>query len=103
MSRHTGDKLEKEIEQRFNIRRTSMSGGYWDNADLANEFVIVECKVKNDTDTFKCPKSELDKLKKQADKLGKDWMYIMQDGKGKKYVLTSLDFFQEAVRDYFKR
>lgn len=96
-NRSVGDELEDKICQKFNVQKTAKSGAHWDNADLVNNNVLIECKVKNDCSSFRCPKSELSKLKKQANRSSKDWIYVMQDANGEVYVLTSLDYFQEIT------
>ena len=87
-----GYEFEERLEDLLDgLKRTAKSGGHWDNADLANEFTLVEAKVKS-LDNFRAPKGELTKLKNQAEKHGKDWVYIQKNDSGE-YALLDLRFF----------
>jgi hypothetical protein len=102
-SRSVGDELEKKISKVLGLKRTAMSGAYWDNADLANADLMVEAKVKNTQDNFRAPKKEISKLKAQAEKVGKDWLYIQQVSTGEVFVLTSLDILATIAEEYFEK
>ncbi len=97
--RQKGDEFEKQLSRLFSIRLTAKSGAHWDNADLATETVLIEAKVK-DVPFFKPSKREVEKVIAQANKHGKDWVYI-QKTNGGTFVLCSLDFFEEVSEEYF--
>ena len=101
MSKEIGNELEKKISSALGINRTTNSGAKWDNADLANRKLIIEAKVKMDKASFSAPKSELKKLKREAEKHGKDWLYFQKNQTGI-YVLLDLDTFLELTELYFK-
>lgn len=105
--RHKGDKLEKKILanlKSLNIsrfRRTANSGARMNDGDLVNRDWILECKVKNSTISCVSEK-EYSKLLKQAENLGKDWAFVLENKFGHDVVLLSWDSFQcllEAADD----
>ena len=82
MSREVGDEFEQEIAQLLGLRLTTNSGAKYNNADMGDYDYIVECKVKNGKKNFHVDNKELDKLKDQALKRFKDWMYIQKTAGG---------------------
>ena len=105
--RHEGDKLEKKILanlKSLNIsrfRRTANSGARMNDGDLVNRDWILECKVKNNTISCVTEK-EYSKLLRQAENLGKDWAFVLENKFGHDVVLLSWDSFQcllEAADD----
>lgn len=88
-----GEEFEKEVLKSLpgsQFKYSCNSGAKNDDADIRSAKYLIECKVKN-TDNFKHSNKEMRKLIKQADKLGKDWLYILKNNKNEKFVLTSLD------------
>lgn len=98
-NRAIGDKFEEYVSNLLGIRTTAKSGGHWDNADLANKHVLIECKVKH-VPFFKPVKKEIQKVMNQAVKHGKEWAYIQRTDGGD-FVVCSLDFFAEVTNEYF--
>ena len=88
-----GQALEKRIENDLRIRRTAKSGAHWNNADLSDNRVTIEAKAKS-VSTFRTAKGEIKKVQEQADKAGKDWVYI-QETDGQTYALMDYQFFRE--------
>ena len=97
--RHKGDKLEKKILadlESLNItrfRRTANSGARMDDGDIVNKDWILECKVKSSTISCVTQK-EYKKLLKQAENIGKDWAFVLENKFGHNVVLLSWDSFQ---------
>lgn len=86
MSREKGDKLEDFVSYHTGIKKTTNSGAKYDNADLSNRRFIIECKYK-DKSSFQPCGTELKKLMAQADKHGKDWIYIQENQGGIQVVI----------------
>lgn len=99
MSREIGDELEDKISADLGINKTTNSGAKFDNGDLTDKKLIVEAKVKSKS-SFSIPKGELSKLKKQADKHGKDWIYVQKNLSGT-YVLMDYNTFLELTEAWF--
>lgn len=93
--RRKGDKLEEIVSSDLGINKTNNSGAKWDNADLTNRELIIECKVK-DKEGFQGCKSEIKKLMLQADKHSKEWVYIQQNKSGI-FVVIDYDYFLQLV------
>lgn len=104
-SRETGDEFETEVAKLLRFKGTANSGAIFDDADLRpinGKPVILEAKVKNTSRTHTMVvRCEIDKVKKQADKIGKDWIYVIRDISGNRHVICDLDFFAEATEDFF--
>jgi len=92
MSRKIGDELEDEIAQLLGLRKTANSGAMFNNADMGDYDYIVECKVKNGKKNFHVDNKELNKLKEQAQKRFKDWLYIQKTDGGIQ-VLVDIELF----------
>lgn len=101
MSREKGDKLETRIANLMNIWKTNNSGAKFDNADLANRKIIIECKYK-DIPWFRPEKKEVKKLIQQSKKNMKDWIYIQENRAGT-FVLLDLETFIELTEEWFKK
>lgn len=93
MSRDKGDRLEDKVSEDLKLNKTTNSGAKWDNADLTNKKLIVECKVKS-KEGFQPCKGEIKKLISQAEKHSKEWIYIQQTQSGT-YVVLDYNFFLE--------
>lgn len=101
--RKKGEEVEKEVERLLPwFKRTARSGAHWDNADLVGPNTIIEVKYKGRSG-FSSDKREIDKLRRQADKLGVDWLYIVKDADGDFYVLCSGDFFATIAEGYYSK
>lgn len=96
MSREKGDKLEDKVSFDLGINRTTNSGAKWDNADLTNKKLIIECKFK-DKPFISNPNSEIKKLIKQASKHNKDWLYIQQN-QGGTFAVMDYNLFLELYK-----
>jgi hypothetical protein len=101
-NRDIGDELENKVISKLGegFHRTGNSGATFKDGDIRNRRLVIECKVKNNTEGFSSPKSELKKLWKEANKQGKDWLYIEQNGDGKVMVLMDFDTFLEMTEHY---
>lgn len=91
MSREKGDELERKVSRTLGIRRTTNSGATFGNADLTDREFIVECKVKGKEGFVSCG-PEIKKLVAQAEKHGKEWVYI-QETKTGTYVVLDWNLF----------
>ena len=104
-NRKRGDDFEKVIAKLLNMHQTANSGAMNDDADLRpcnGKPVILEAKVKNTSHAFLSDvRCEIQKLTEQANKIGKDWIYVVRDCQGGAYAICSLDFFSEVTEDYF--
>ena len=95
MSREKGDQLEARVANDLGINKTTNSGAKWDNADLTNRELIIECKVK-DKEGFQGCKPEIKKLMAQALKHSKEWVYIQQNKSGT-FVVIDYNYFLELI------
>lgn len=95
MSREKGDLLEDRVANDLGIKKTTNSGAKWDNADLSNRKLIIECKVK-DKEGFQGCKGEIKKLIAQAAKHSKEWAYIQQNKSGT-FVVIDYNYFLELL------
>lgn len=95
MSRDKGDRLEDKVAADLGLNKTTNSGAKWDNADLTNKKLIIECKVKS-KDGFQGCKSEIKKLITQAAKHSKEWVYIQQNNTGT-FVVIDYNYFLELI------
>lgn len=102
MSRKKGDDFEDMVAKALDLRKTAMSGGYWDNADLYTDQgplsdFIIECKYKS-VPWLRPIKSEILKLQKQALKEGnKEWLYIQRTEVGD-FAVMDFNALCELVR-----
>jgi|TARA_R110002110_G_scaffold145190_3_gene334581 hypothetical protein len=104
-SREKGDEFEQKVAKLLNMRQTANSGAMHDDADLRprnGKPVIAEAKVRN-TETSVKSRTHMDicKLENQADKLGKDWFYVIRDLSQRELIICPLNFFAEATEGYF--
>ena len=90
--REIGDEFEDEVFKILEVKKTPNSGAMFNDGDGTAKGCIFELKVKNTNNDFKAPSKELKKLRGQADKRFKDWVYI-QKNKGGSQVLMDLQFF----------
>lgn len=95
MSREKGDRLEDKVAHDLGINKTTNSGAKWDNADLTNRDLIIECKVK-DKEGFQGCKTEIKKVMAQAVKHSKEWVYIQQNKSGT-FVVIDYNYFLELI------
>lgn len=92
------DKVLKKLGSKFS--KTAGSGSVWQDGDIKHSRLVVECKVKNTSKSFSISKKELDHLTKEADKQGKDWIFIESNSDGRIMVLTELDTLLEMSYDW---
>jgi hypothetical protein len=103
-SRRTGDLFEKVVIDSLNtvegskektkaFEMTAGSGSKFMDGDIRHRELVVECKVKNNCAGFSAPTAHLTKLKQEADKQCKDWLYVVKNGKGQELVLLELEAF----------
>lgn len=91
-TREIGDEFEDEIFKPLGIKKTPNSGAMFNDADGTAEGCIFELKVKSDKNDFSAPAKELKKLRSQAAKRWKDWIYIQRNKSGDQ-VLMDLELF----------
>lgn len=97
MSRELGDEFEDQVAYDLGIRKTNMSGAKFDNGDLSNKEVIIECKVKNKPHFQACG-PEIKKVMEQAKKHFKEWLYIQKTA-DKSFVVLDYDYFLTLWKD----
>lgn len=103
--REAGDDFEDHILSKLGpgFKKTAGSGSVYKNGDIQHRNLIVECKFRSDDTSFSFPKTEAEKLKKQADKECKDWIYIKQiNKKTQPFVLMDLNTFLE-LSEYWRK
>ena len=100
--RKIGDDFEKQVLKKLGskFKKTAGSGSVFQDGDICHSRLAIECKVKNNTKSFSITKKELDHLTKQADKQGKDWLFIEVNSEGRIMVLTDLDTLLEMSYDW---
>lgn len=99
-NREKGDKLEDQVAYDLGIKKTNNSGAKFDNGDLTDRNHIIECKYKTSPNgSFIGSAAEINKLKKQAGKHDKEWIYIQQNNTST-YVLMDYNFFMTLWQDY---
>lgn len=100
MSREKGDLFEDKCCKVLGLSKTANSGAIHDDGDLYDykgplKDFIIEAKYKS-IPNFRASKAEIEKLKVQANKFFKDWIYIQSTDSGE-YVLLSLDSFGTII------
>jgi len=102
-AREIGDNFEKEVLETLNsvghldlgaFEMTAGSGSKFMDGDIRHRHLVVECKVKGNCKGFTAPSNELNKLITEADRQGKDWLYVEQNANGRQMVLLDLETFQ---------
>ena len=95
--REIGDEFEEYVLKHLGkgFSKTANSGAKFGDADIKHRKLIVECKVKSETPGMVAPIAELRKLWKEADKQGKDWLYIVKNKDNKVMVLLDFQAFIE--------
>lgn len=91
--REKGDIFEEQVAYDMGIRKTNNSGAKFDNADLSNRDLIIECKYKGKK-SFQSCSNEISKLTEQAKKHNKEWIYIQQT-ETNAYVVLDYNYFLE--------
>lgn len=94
-NKEKGDALESYIARALDMEPTAGSGNQKDDADLKDEHMIVECKVKNNNAGVNVPEKQLSKLIKQAGKWHKDCAFVTMNSNGNIYVTTDIQWFRE--------
>jgi hypothetical protein len=91
--REIGDEFEEQVAYDLGIRKTNGSGAKFDNGDLADRKTIIECKVKGKPGFQACG-LEVKKVIAQAQKHGKEWLYIQKTATSS-YVVLDYNYFLE--------
>lgn len=108
-AREVGDDFEKEVLEALNsvdhhvldaFEMTAGSGSKFMDGDIRHRHLVVECKVKGNCKGFTAPSRELNKLITEADRQGKDWLYVEQNANGRQMVLLDLEAFQRLTKDW---
>lgn len=98
-NREIGDKFEQKCIDLLEMRGTYGSGACIDDADLKDEHLIIECKVKNNQSGVSIPKSLITKVNNQAEKWHRDWAIAYSTQAGE-YVTMPLNVFAEIYEVY---
>ena len=96
-----GEQFEKDCANLLDMQRTWSSGATLDNADLTDDHLLIECKVKNTVDGISIPKSLIEKVKEQATKWRRDWA-IASRTKAGDFIVLPVDVFAEIYEEYKK-
>ncbi len=96
-NRSIGDEFEQKVSNLLNLPLTAKSGGHWDNADMATRKTLLECKYRSD-ESLTGALDHIKKLKKQAEKHMKEWIYV-RGTPTESFVILSLDYFAELMSD----
>jgi len=94
-NRAIGDTLEKKVMYLLQMRGTHNSGATNDDADLKDDHMIVECKVKSKMAGLGISASLLEKVKKQALKWRREWAIVTRNADGDEFVTVPLNDFAE--------
>lgn len=79
---------------------TRNSGASLDDADLRDDHLVVECKVKGAMKGVSIPLSLIEKVKKQATKWRRDWAIVTRNAAGDDHITMPLDVFEEIYEKY---
>lgn len=93
--REVGDELEQYVARLLNMDYTRGSGNQLDDADLKDDRMIIECKVKNNTKGVSVPASQLTKVSRQATKWRRDWGFVTKNSDGRVFITLDLNTFAE--------
>jgi len=99
--RSKGDELETKVSNLLGVNKTTNSGAKFNNADLANSKVIIECKFK-DLPRLRPEWNEIEKVIKQATDSGREWIYIQENQAGT-FAIVDFNFFIELFNKYYER
>lgn len=105
-NREKGDALESYIARALDMEPTNGSGNQKDDADLKDEHMLIECKVKGNNAGVNVPEKQLTKLIKQAAKWHRDYAFVTMNSNGKIYVTTDIQWFieiYEAAKLHWKQ
>ena len=94
-NREKGDALESLVSKMLDINITKGSGALNDDGDLKDANLIIECKVKNGSNSISIPSALIQKVRDQAVKWGLDWVIATQTKDKKVYVTMNIDTFAE--------
>ena len=96
--RDVGNAFEIKVSQAIpNGKLTPNSGAMFNNADVVNDTLVVECKVRNKP-SINISKIQLEKLKKQALLYSKDYAFANKTTNGE-YITISLEHFKQLLAD----
>lgn len=94
-NREKGDSLEKLVSSLLGIKITKGSGALNDDGDLRDDRLLIECKVKNGSNSVSIPSALIEKVRAQAVKWRLDWLIATQTKDKKVYVTMNIDTFAE--------
>lgn len=101
MSRHVGNKFEKEVAQVVGATKTANSGAMFNDGDLQTKTFVLECKfTSKNTETISIKKDYIEHISKQAEMLNKEWAIVLGNPSHEGYVLISLDTFATLIDNY---
>lgn len=99
--RSKGDELETKVSNHLGVNKTTNSGAKFNNADLANSKVIIECKFK-DLPRLRPEWNEIEKVIDQAINSGREWIYIQENQAGI-FAIVDFNYFIELFNKYYER
>ena len=105
-SRAVRDRFEKKILKHlrhYGFSPTAGSGSVWQDGDLIHEDFVAECKVKGNTKGFSVSPKEIEHVKKQAEKIARDWLIFEQNAHNEVMVLMDLNTFEMIFDEYVNR
>lgn len=94
-NKEKGDSLELLVSRLLDIKITKASGALNDDGDLRDDRLIIECKVKNGSNSISVPSALIQKVRDQAVKWSLDWLIVTQTKDKRAYVTMDLDTFAE--------
>ena len=100
-TREIGDKFEQFVLDNLpEFRATAGSGSVHQDGDMVSHQFIGECKVKGNCGGFSASGPELNKLKKEATKHCKDWLFFEKNAHGEEMVLMNFHTFLEMYESW---
>lgn len=98
-SRQVGDVFEHHCIKLLGMGGTYGSGACVDDADLKDDHMLIECKVKNTSSGVNVPPALIEKVSAQAEKWRRDWAIACRTQAGD-FVTMPLDVFAEIYEGY---
>lgn len=99
-TRDIGNDLEMRVSNRLNLKQTIGSGNKLHDADLKDDYLLVECKVKGGATGSSLPASHLKKIRKASRDFHRKWAYIVENKNKDTLVTIEFDFFKELYDIY---
>lgn len=97
--RAVGDEFENICIAKLDMKGTYGSGANYDDADLKDDFLMIECKVKTTVKGVSIPPALINKVKAQATKWQRFWAIANRTQAGD-FITLPLDTFAEIYEGY---